>query len=193
MVRQDPLMIARFIGIGASLGGTAALQVLLPAFSPEFDGAVTLVFHRSQGPDETLVRFLRKHCRLPVEEAQDKTMIRPGCLYFAPADYHLLVESDHFALSTAAAVSYARPSIDVLFESAAEAYGKKAVGIVLTGAGHDGATGVAAIKRRGGLTIVQAPETAECGAMPKAAMATGMVDMVLALDQIVPFLGERLD
>ena len=188
MVQQDTLIATRFIGIGASLGGTTALQVLLPALPPEFRAAVTLVFHRAKGPDETLVRFLRKNCRLPVEEAQDKTPIRPGRLYFAPADYHLLVEDNHFALSTEAAVSYARPSIDVLFESAADAYGKKAVGIVLTGAGHDGAAGLAAIKRRGGLTIVQAPETAECSGMPNAAMATGMVDRTLALESIVPFL-----
>lgn len=181
-------MATRFIGIGASLGGTTALQVLLPALPPEFPAAVTLVFHRAKGPDETLVRFLRKNCRLPVEEAQDKTPIRPGRLYFAPADYHLLVEDNHFALSTEAAVSYARPSIDVLFESAADAYGKNAVGIVLTGAGHDGAAGLAAIQRRGGLTIVQAPETAECSGMPNAAMATGMVDRTLALESIVPFL-----
>lgn len=186
-------MATRFIGIGASLGGTTALQVLLPALPPEFRAAVTLVFHRAKGPDETLVRFLRKNCRLPVEEAQDKTPIRPGRLYFAPADYHLLVEGNHFALSTEAAVSYARPSIDVLFESAADAYGKNAVGIVLTGAGHDGAAGLAAIKRRGGLTIVQAPETAECSGMPNAAMATGMVDMALALEGIVPFLVKRQD
>lgn len=188
MVQQDTLIATRFIGIGASLGGTTALQVLLPALPPEFRAAVTLVFHRAKGPDETLVRFLRKNCRLPVEEAQDKTPIRPGRLYFAPADYHLLVEGNHFALSTEAAVSYARPSIDVLFESAADAYGKNAVGIVLTGAGHDGAAGLAAIKRRGGLTIVQAPETAECSGMPNAAMATGMVDRALALESIVPFL-----
>jgi len=128
-----------------------------------------------------------------VEEAQDKTPIRPGRLYFAPADYHLLVEDNHFALSTEARVSYARPSIDVLFESAAEAYGKKAVGIILTGAGHDGARGMAEIKRRGGLTIVQSPETAECNSMPIAARATGMVDKALALEDIVPFLMKRQD
>ena len=193
MVQQGALMVTRFIGIGTSLGGTAALRVLLPALPAELPAVVALVFHRAQGVDETLAQFLRKNCRLQIEEAQDKTPIRTGRLYFAPSDYHLLVEDNHFALSTEATVSYARPSIDVLFESAAEAYGKKAVGIVLTGAGHDGARGMAEIKRRGGLTIVQAPETAECSSMPNAAMATGMVDRALALEDIVPFLMKRQD
>lgn len=176
------------IGIGTSLGGTAALQVLLPTLPLNFPAAVTLVFHHAQGSDDTLVRFLRKHCRLPVEEAQDKTPIHPGRLYFAPADYHLLVEDDHFAVSTEPPVSFARPSIDVLFESIADVFAARAVGVVLTGAGHDGAAGLSAIKRRGGLTIVQSPATAESSLMPDAALATGMVDKVLPVEEIVPFL-----
>lgn len=178
----------RLIGIGASLGGTNALQVLLPALPREFPDAIVLVFHHATDTDGILLRFLRTICRLPVEEVQDKALIRPGCFYYAPADYHLLVEGGHFALSTEAAVSYARPSIDVFFESAADTYGKNAVGILLTGAGHDGAAGLAAIKRQGGLTIIQAPETAECKSMPNAALATGQVDKVLTLQEIVPFL-----
>lgn len=188
MVQQDTLMAMQFVGIGASLGGTAALQKLLPTFPPEFSAAVTLVFHRGQGSGEALIRFLQKYCQLPVEEAQDKTLIAPGHLYFAPADYHLLVEGDHFALSTEAAVSFARPSIDVLFESAAEVYGEAAVGVVLSGSGHDGAAGLAAIKQRGGLTLVQSPASAESHYMPEAAIATGMVDKVLSVEEMVPFL-----
>lgn len=186
-------MAARHIGIGTSLGGTAALQILLPAFPPEFPAAITLVFHRANGTDESLLRFLLKNCRLPVEEAQDKTPIRSGRLYFAPPDYHLLAEGDHFALSTEAPVSYARPSIDVFFESIAEGYGNKAIGIVLTGAGHDGAAGLVAIKRRDGLTIIQAPATAECASMPNAAWDTGQVDLMLSPQEIVPFLVKHLD
>ena len=184
-------MASRFIAIGASLGGTNALRVLLPALPRAFPAAVTLVLHRGQGSGETLVQFLRKHCLLAVEEAQDKTVIKPGHVYLAPADYHLLVEGNHFALSTEAAVSYARPSIDVLFESAAEVWGRSAIGVILTGAGRDGAQGLAAIKRYGGLTIVQAPATAECGDMPNAALVTGMVDEILPLDEIAPFLAKR--
>lgn len=188
MVYESMLMKPHLVAIGTSLGGTAALQVLLPTLPPDFPAAVALVFHRAQGADDTLVRFLRKHCRLPVEEAQDKTPLQSGCLYFAPADYHLLVEGDHFALSTEPPVSFARPSIDVLFESVADVYAANAVGVVLTGAGHDGAEGLAAIKRRGGLTIVQSPATAESRHMPDAALATGTVDRVLPLEEIVPFL-----
>lgn len=183
-------MARQFIGIGTSLGGTAALQALLPTFPPEFPAVLTLVFHRAQGSDDTLVRFLRKYCRLPVEEAQDKTPILPGRLYFAPADYHLLVEGDHFALSTEAPVSFARPSIDVFFESIAEAYGKHAVGVLLSGAGHDGATGLAAIKRVGGLTLVQSPATAECSHMVDAALATGKVDSALPVEEMVAFMAK---
>ena len=181
-------MKPHLIGIGTSLGGSTALQVLLPTLPPDLTAAVVLVFHRAQGSDDTLVRFLRKHCRLPVEEAQDKTPIHPGRLYFAPADYHLLVEDDHFALSTEPPVSFARPSIDVLFESIADVFAARSVGVVLTGAGHDGAAGLSAIKRRGGLTIVQSPASAESSLMPNAALATGMVDKVLPLEEIVPFL-----
>ena len=183
-------MATQFIAIGTSLGGTAALQVLLPMLSPELPAAVALVFHRGQGSDQTLIHFLQTYCRLPVEEAHDKTPIHPGHLYVAPADYHLLVEDDHFALSTEAPVSFARPSIDVLFESVAEAYAHNAACVVLTGAGHDGAAGLAAIKRHGGLTLVQLPVTAKSRHMPDAAIATGMVDHVLPVEDIASLLAK---
>lgn len=178
----------QFIAIGTSLGGTSALQVLLPAMPSEWPAAVTLVFHRAQGAGDTLERFLHQYSPMPIAEAQDKTPIEPGHLYYAPADYHLLVEDNHFALSTEAAVAYARPSIDVLFESASEVYGERMAGVVLTGAGHDGAAGMAAVKAHGGLTVVQSPESAESPAMPNAAIKTGKVDRVLPLEEIVPFL-----
>ena len=181
-------MTMQFIAIGASLGGTSALQVLLPTLPPNWTAAVALVFHRAQGAGDSLERFLRKHSPLPVEEARDKTPIQPGHLYFAPADYHLMCEENHFALTTEAAVSYARPSIDVLFESAAEMYGERAAGVLLSGAGHDGAAGMTAIKRHGGLTLVQTPESAESASMPNAAIATGKIDKILPLEAIVPFL-----
>lgn len=181
-------MTMQFIAIGTSLGGTSALQTLLPTMPADWTAAVTLVFHRAHGSGDMLERFLRKYSPLQVEEAQDKTPILPGRLYFAPSDYHLLVEDKHFALSTEAAVSYARPSIDVLFESAAEMYGEHAAGVVLSGSGHDGAAGLARIKERGGLTLVQTPDSAESNFMPNAAIATGKVDRILSLEEIVPFL-----
>ncbi len=184
-------MTFRFIAIGASMGGVDAMRLLLLALPRAFPVTVTLVLHRSKSSDEVLVRFLQKNCLLPIEEVQDKILIKPGHVYLAPADYHLLVEGDHFALSSEAAVSYARPSIDVLFESVAEAYGKEAVGVILTGANRDGAQGLAAIKRRGGLAIVQTPDTAECADMPNAALAAGKVDEILPLDEIALFLVRR--
>lgn len=191
MVPEGALMAFSFVAIGASLGGTDALQVLLPALPGDFPAALALVLHRGRDSDESLIDFLQRNCRLPVGEAQDKTLITPGHVYVAPADYHLLVEGNHFALSTEAAVAYARPSIDVLFESAAEAWGKAAIGVILTGTGQDGAQGLAAIKRYGGLTVVQAPATAERSDMPNGALATGMVDEILPLDEIAPFLARR--
>lgn len=181
-------MTMKFIAIGASLGGTSALQTLLPTVPASWATALALVFHRAQGAGDTLERFLRKYCPLPVQEAQDKTPIQPGHLYYAPADYHLLCEENHFALTTEAAVSYARPSIDVFFESVAEIYREHAAGVLLSGSGQDGAAGLVAIKQRGGLTLVQAPESAECVSMPNAAIATGKIDKVLPLQEIVPFL-----
>lgn len=181
-------MQTKFIGIGASLGGTQALQVLLPMLPPGLPAAVTVVLHHAQGAGSSVQDFLCRHSRLDVEMVEDKTPIRPGKLYFAPAGYHILVEDHHFALSLDALVSHARPSIDVLFDSAAEVFGSDAIGIVLTGAGYDGAQGISSIKRHGGLTITQTPETAECESMPKAALATTMVDIVLDVDEIVPFL-----
>ncbi len=178
----------KFIGIGTSLGGTQALKTLLPLLPPGLPAAIALVFHRAPETNDTLPNFLEQHSRMPVEEARDKTPIRAGRLYFAPADYHLLVEGDHFALSTEAEVSYARPSIDVLFESAAEVYGKEMLGIILTGAGRDGAEGCVAIKRAGGVTVAQTPVTAVCRSMPEAALANDAIDIALDVEHIVPFL-----
>jgi two-component system, chemotaxis family, protein-glutamate methylesterase/glutaminase len=112
-------------------------------------------------------------------------------VYFAPADYHLLVEKGEFSLSVDEVVHHSRPSIDVLFESAADAYGPALIGVILTGANDDGAAGVKRIKSRGGLVVAQDPKTAEAPAMPAAAIATGAVDQVLPLEQIGPFLVER--
>ena len=181
-------MTMQLIAIGTSLGGTAALQALLPTLPSTWAATVALVFHRAQGASETLERFLCDYSPLPVKEARDKTPILPGHLYYAPADYHLMCEGSHFALTTEAAVSFARPSIDVFFESVAETYGQHAAGVLLSGAGHDGAAGLVAIKQRGGLTLVQAPEGAECASMPNAAIATGKIDKVLPLQEMVPFL-----
>jgi two-component system chemotaxis response regulator CheB len=114
---------------------------------------------------------LQQYCALPVSEAEDKEAIVPGRVYLAPPDYHLLLEGGHLALSTEAPVCHARPSIDVLFESAADAYAHRAIGVILTGASHDGSQGLLSLQSQGGLAIVQEPTTAQSPTMPKAAIA----------------------
>ena len=145
-------MAFKLIVIGTSWGGLRALKVLLSGLPKQFSVPIAIVQHRHKDSDNTLTLFLRRHSALPVEEAEDKAAIVPGQVYLAPADYHLLVEGGdavtqpYFALSTEAPVLYARPSIDVLFESAADAYAEGVVGVILTGASQDGARGLAKIK-----------------------------------------------
>ena len=147
-----------------------------------------MVQHRDKDSENILNSILQEFSPLKVKEPEDKEVIRSGYVYIAPQNYHLLVEEDHFALSIDAPVWYARPSIDILFESAAEAHGQKVIGIVLTGANEDGAKGLAAIKKRGGLAVVQEPKTAENPRMPEAAIAATAVDKILPLEEIGLFL-----
>ena len=165
------------------------MSTLLVGLSPELETAIVVAQHR--GPTSSrgsLEALLERHAGRPVSEPHDKEPIERRHVYVAPADYHLLVEDGHFALSTDSRVQYSRPSIDVLFESVAEAYGERAIGIVLTGANEDGAAGLAAIKERGGVAVVQDPETAERRTMPDAALAATVADAVLPLDEIPKFL-----
>jgi len=178
------------IVIGASYGGLSALQSLLPNLAPEFPLPVVIVQHRKKDADDGLCEYLRKRCPLPLIEPEDKEKVEPGCVYLAPRDYHLLIEKSIFALSTESPVAYARPSIDVLFESAADIYRERIIGVILTGANRDGAQGLAKIKALGGLAVVQEPESAESRAMPDAALAATAVDRILPLLEIAPFLNE---
>ena len=134
--------------------------------------------------------MLSVRSRREVCEAGDKEPIEPGRVYLAPPDYHLLVEPDGFALSIDVQVQHSRPSIDVLLESAADVYGDRMIGVILTGANADGAEGLRRVKRRGGVTIVQDPETAEKRTMPDAAIATGAADHVVPLEQVASKLME---
>lgn len=174
--------------IGTSLGGLNALMVILAGLPKNLPIAIAIAQHRHKNSDRQLANFLQQQSLLPIIEVEDKQAILPGQVYLAPADYHLLVEVDHFSLSTEAPVSYARPSIDVLFESAADAYSEQAIGVILTGASVDGAIGLAKISAQGGLTIVQEPETAERRTMPDAAIAAVGEAKILPLSQIAPFL-----
>lgn len=175
--------------VGVSAGGISALDKILPYFSPDSNVSVLIVQHMAADSSNYLVEHFSGRCRLTVKEADDKERIAPGTVYFAPPNYHLLVERrKSLALSTEKKVHYSRPSVDVLFETAAEAYCEKLVGVILTGANADGSSGLAAVKRLGGLTVVQSPETAQAEAMPRAAIAKTDVDMILPLDEIGPRL-----
>ncbi len=174
--------------IGASLGGLRAVETLLGGLPAGFPLPVAIIQHREAGSDDRLSDLLQGHAALPVGEAEDKEAIAPGRVYLAPADYHLLVENGHFALSTEPPVWFARPAIDVLFESAAEARGAQVIGVVLSGSNEDGARGLAAVRRCGGIAVVQDPATAESSAMPNAAIAAAKPDEILPLEGIAPFL-----
>jgi two-component system, chemotaxis family, protein-glutamate methylesterase/glutaminase len=178
----------RLIVIGASLGGLRALEVILSGLPRDFSLPVAIVQHRSSESDSGLGRLLQRFCPLPVTEVEDKDAIEPGCVYLAPADYHLLVDEDGFALSNDEPVNYSRPSIDALFDSAADAWGSQVIGVLLTGNSSDGAAGLAHIQRAGGLALVQDPATAEAAAMPTAAVAAGAVDLIMPLEDIGPYL-----
>jgi two-component system, chemotaxis family, protein-glutamate methylesterase/glutaminase len=181
-------MSFELIVIGTSLGGLHALEKLLPVLPLQFPVALAIAQHRYRESDGELVAHLQRQTRLPLMEVEDKQPIVAGHIYLAPADYHLLVEPGHFALSADVPVLHARPSIDVLFESAAEAYRDRTIGIVLTGASRDGAQGLAQIKAYGGVAIVQDPKTAESPTLPLASLAIVPDAKVLPLDQIAPFL-----
>ncbi|MDB5848271.1 MAG: chemotaxis protein CheB [Rhodoferax sp.] len=179
------------IVIGASAGGVEALMALLPALPAGLAAAVFVVLHLPRDRPSLLVEIFRQRCALRVTEAQDKERVANGTVYFAPPDYHLLVDAGpepQLALSVDEPVHYSRPSIDVLFESAADVYGDRLMGIVLTGGNQDGAAGLASVRRAGGITVVQDPATAQVALMPQSALDTGPVDHVLPLPEMVALL-----
>ncbi len=174
--------------IGASLGGLYAIRTILEGLPREFPMPVAIVQHRDKNSEEPLSLYLQSYSNLETVEVCDKDNIVPGRVFIAPPDYHLLIEDGWFSLSTDAQVWYSRPSIDVLFESAAFIYGRRTIGIILTGANQDGTCGLKEIKRYGGLTIAQDPVTSECGIMPESAISAHVVDKVMPLESISGFL-----
>jgi len=179
----------RLVAMGASWGGLRAVEAVLAALPQDFPASVVIAQHRQvDANDGTLVRLLDARCALTVLEAEDKQALDPGVVLVAPADYHLLVETGAVALSVDAPLNYSRPSIDILLSSAADAYGDRVAGVVLTGSNADGALGLAQIAARGGTAIVQDPETAERREMPDAALWATPEARVLALEQIGPAL-----
>ena len=174
--------------VGTSWGGLAALRKLVAGLPRDFSLPIVVVQHRHKDSDRLLVALLQEHTPLTVCEVEDKQPILPSFLFVAPPDYHLLVERGHFSLSTEAPVRYSRPSIDVAFTSAADTYGPRAAGVVLTGANADGAEGLTRIAARGGLAIVQSPATAESPAMPRAALEAVPSARVLPIPAIADLL-----
>jgi two-component system, chemotaxis family, protein-glutamate methylesterase/glutaminase len=176
------------IAVGASLGGLEALSTLLGELPAGFGCPIVVVQHRRPDTDARLADLLNARCPLTVREPDDKEPLVAGHVFVAPANYHLLVERGSVALSTDAPVLYARPSIDVLFESVADVYAEAAVGVMLTCANEDGALGSKAIKNAGGRVLVQDPTTAESAVGPRATLAATQVDGVLGLAEIATLL-----
>jgi two-component system chemotaxis response regulator CheB len=177
------------IVIGASAGGVSALLALLSPLPAGYALPIVTLLHLLPRRESQLGNVLGHHLALPVREPQDKEPVQAGHVYVAGADYHLLIEADRcFAFSNEPPVSFARPSIDVLMISAADAYGPALAGVLLTGANMDGAEGMAHIHARGGLTIVQQPQDAEVPTMPEAAIARSRPDRILPLRDIPPLL-----
>jgi two-component system, chemotaxis family, protein-glutamate methylesterase/glutaminase len=176
--------------VGASWGGLQALRWLLEGLPDDFPTPLVVAQHRSSDSSDVMVRVLQSHSPLAITEASDKDAIEPGHVYIAPPDYHLLVEPGSLALSTEGFVHHSRPSIDVAFESAADAYADRLVGVILTGANTDGSAGLKRIRDGGGVTVVQDPATAARPEMPSAAMAAVKGAKVLPLRKIAPFLVE---
>ena len=177
------------IVIGASAGGVEALGLILPSLPAKFRPAVLIVLHLPRERPSLLVEIYEKRCALPIREADDKEPIEPGTIYFAPPDYHMLVERNRqIALSTEEPVHFSRPSVDVLFESAADAFGSRLLGVILTGANEDGAAGLHAIHRAGGVTVVQQPDSAKVPLMVVSALQRNPADFVLSLPEIAELL-----
>ena len=179
--------------VGTSWGGLNALRMLIAGLPADFAVPMVIVQHRHRESDHLMSTLLQDRTKLNVCEVEDKAPIQRGNVYIAPADYHLLIDGPNLALSLDAPVRYSRPSIDVTFGSAADSYGAGTIGVVLTGANADGASGLRRIADRGGLAIVQRPEDAESPTMPQAALATVPSAIALGLEEIGPFLAEAIN
>lgn len=177
------------IVIGVSSGGMKAMQVMFSILPRNFSTPIIVVQHISPHSENKWIGFLNNRSNLLIKEPDEKEKIEPGTVYIAPPNYHLLIEKDKtFSLTVDERVNYARPSIDVLFDSAADVYKNSLIGVVLTGANNDGAKGLKHIQDCGGLTIVENPNTAESSTMPAAAIATIAPDHILPLDSIADLL-----
>lgn len=179
------------IVIGTSFGGLEALQMILPKFGKDFPLPVIVVLHIGDHNNDVFIHYLNSICTLDVKEAESNEPINPGFIYFAPPNYHLLVEDNFtFTLSAEERLNFSRPSIDILFESAAWVFTQKLIGVILSGANSDGANGLKTIKDLGGTTIIQNPCSAIAPAMPRAALKIANPDIRINLEEIADKLIE---
>lgn len=184
-VADERLQRIKAIVVGASAGGIEAMMQIFSTLTPDYPLPIICVLHMPDKHDSNLAEIFQQWTRIKVQDAEDKDSIQKSRLYFAPSGYHLLVEDDEtFALSCEQPVNYSRPSIDLLMQTAANAYGKGVLGILLTGANFDGAMGMKAIKDQGGITIVQEPLDAKSGTMPKEAIKLQKPDLIQGLSEI---------
>ena len=181
-------MAYSIVGIGTSWGGLAALTKLLSGLPGDFSVPVVVVQHRSSDSDRLLADLLQDTTDLTVSEVEDKDPLTPGTVHIAPANYHVLIDDGFLSLTLEEPVRFSRPSIDVMFTSAADAYGSGTIGVVLTGANDDGARGLSDIVKRGGRALVQDPRTAEIAVMPYAAVKAVPSAEVLPLEAMAPRL-----
>ncbi|WP_461079598.1 chemotaxis protein CheB [Spirosoma flavus] len=193
MAKNRVIDSCQMLLIGGSTGSIEVLIQLLPALKAPLSFALVLVVHRKNTADSTLVNLLSLKTAIPLQEVDDKDPILPGTIYLAPADYHLLIEKDMtFSLDDSEKINYSRPSIDVTFESAADVFGPSLIGILLSGANTDGTAGLNAIKKAGGVTVVQKPETAQVAFMPQQAIEGAPIDWVLDVREMEKFMNDKL-
>ena len=182
------------IVIGGSSGSIEVLLKLLPSLKAPLSLAIILVLHRKNSVESTMAELFAGRTQIPVKEVEDKDAVEPGTIYIAPADYHLLIERDReFSLDNSEKINFSRPSLDVTFESAAEVYGPSLVGIILSGANADGTNGLKAVKRAGGLTIAQNPETAQVSYMPEQAILHNTIDYIFDVSELATFINSSLN
>ena len=173
------------IVIGASAGGVQALQALFEALPPDLGATIAVVLHRSPYTESFLAEVLGRDSKLPVAEAKHEERFEKGRIYLAPRDHHLIVDDSRLLLTRGAKEHYTRPAVDPLFRSAAAARGPGVIGVVLTGSGDDGVSGLIAIKEAGGVSIAQDPEEASHDSMPESAIRHDHVDAILTIDEMV--------
>lgn len=179
----------RALIIGGSAGSLDVLLKVLPALDINLDFAIIIVIHRKQGTDSLLTDLLAHRTKLKVKEADEKEKILDGNVYIAPSDYHLLIEKDFtFSLDYSEKINYSRPSIDVTFQSAADAYGEGLVCLLLSGSNADGVNGLIATKKGGGITLVQNPNSAQVTYMPEQAILRADVSAVLDIEAMANYI-----